>query len=70
MTAHAAEKQPPAPPAEIKRKIKIGLIGCGTVGQGLLGILHDKKDFLRDAFGFEGTPIRLKVKHRPRKPRS
>ena len=23
-----------------------------------------------DAFGFEGTPIRLKVKHRPRKPRS
>jgi hypothetical protein len=35
VTAHAAEKQPPAPPAEIKRKIKIGLIGCGGRGMWL-----------------------------------
>ena len=25
---------------------------------------------IREAFGFEGTPIRLKVRHRARKPRS
>jgi homoserine dehydrogenase len=35
---------------------RIGLIGCGTVGQGLLQILHDKKDHLRDAYGFEAKP--------------
>lgn len=38
---------------------KIGLIGCGTVGQGLLGILHDKKDHLRDVFGFEARVVAL-----------
>jgi homoserine dehydrogenase len=38
---------------------RIGLIGCGTVGQGLLGILHDKKDFLRDAFGFEAKVVAI-----------
>ncbi len=38
---------------------RIGLIGCGTVGQGLLGILHEKKDFLRDAFGFEAKVVAI-----------
>jgi homoserine dehydrogenase len=38
---------------------KIGLIGCGTVGQGLLAILHDKKDHLRDAFGFEARVVAI-----------
>ncbi|MEN6561629.1 MAG: homoserine dehydrogenase [Acidobacteriota bacterium] len=38
---------------------KIGLIGCGTVGQGLLQILHDKKDYLRDAFGFEARVVAI-----------
>ena len=32
---------------------KIGLIGCGTVGQGLLEILDRKREHLRDAFDFE-----------------
>jgi homoserine dehydrogenase len=32
---------------------RIGLIGCGTVGQGLLEILDKKREFLRDAYGFE-----------------
>ena len=38
---------------------RIGLIGCGTVGQGLLGILHEKRDFLRDAFGFEAKVVAI-----------
>jgi homoserine dehydrogenase len=38
---------------------KIGLIGCGTVGQGLLQILRDKKDELRDAFGFEARVVAI-----------
>jgi len=38
---------------------KLALIGCGTVGQGLLQILHDKKDFLRDAFGFEARVVAI-----------
>lgn len=32
---------------------RIGLIGCGTVGQGLLEILDSKKEYLRDTFDFE-----------------
>jgi len=38
---------------------KIGLIGCGTVGQGLLQILHEKKDLLRDRFGFEARVVAI-----------
>jgi homoserine dehydrogenase len=38
---------------------RIGLIGCGTVGQGLLQILHDKKDHLRDAYGFEAKVVAI-----------
>ena len=36
---------------------RLGLIGCGTVGQGLLQILKDKKDLLRDKFGFEAKVV-------------
>jgi len=32
---------------------KIGLIGCGTVGQGFLEILASKNEYLRDEFDFE-----------------
>ncbi len=32
---------------------KIGLIGCGTVGQGLLEILESKGDDLKDKYDFE-----------------
>jgi len=38
---------------------KLGLIGCGTVGQGLLEILRDKKDLLRDKFGFEARVVAI-----------
>jgi len=38
---------------------KIGLIGCGTVGQGLLQILHDKRGYLRDAYGFEARVVAI-----------
>jgi homoserine dehydrogenase len=41
---------------------KLGLIGCGTVGQGLLQILNDKKDFLRDALGFEVKVVAISDK--------
>src|SRR5512138_2081070 len=41
---------------------KLGLIGCGTVGQGLLQILHEKRDFLRDAFGFEAKVVAISDK--------
>ena len=34
-------------------ELKIGLVGCGTVGQGLLEILDRKRDYLKDAYGFE-----------------
>ena len=38
---------------------KIALIGCGTVGQGLLRILHDKRDELRDTLGFEARVVAI-----------
>jgi len=41
---------------------KIGLIGCGTVGQGFLRILYDKRDDLRDAFGFEARVVAISDK--------
>ena len=41
---------------------KLALIGCGTVGQGLLQILYDKKDYLRDAFGFEAKVVAISDK--------
>ncbi|HSA96081.1 MAG TPA: homoserine dehydrogenase [Acidobacteriota bacterium] len=41
---------------------KLGLIGCGVVGQGLLRILQDKKDYLRDAFGFEAKVVAISDK--------
>src|SRR4030065_1921736 len=34
-------------------ELKIGLVGCGTVGQGLREILARKRDYLKDAYGFE-----------------
>ncbi|HVP90782.1 MAG TPA: homoserine dehydrogenase [Terriglobales bacterium] len=40
----------------------IGLIGCGTVGQGLLEILDKKRDFLRDAYGFEARVVAISDK--------
>ena len=36
---------------------KIGLIGCGTVGQGLLEILDKKREHLLDAYDFEARLV-------------
>ena len=41
---------------------RIGLIGCGTVGQGLLEILDKKKEYLRDACGFEARIVAISDK--------
>ena len=43
---------------------RIGLIGCGTVGQGLLEILDKKREFLRDAYGFEARVVAISDKIR------
>ena len=41
---------------------KIGLIGCGVVGQGLLRILRDKRDYLHDTFDFEAKVVAISDK--------
>lgn len=33
--------------------IKIGLVGCGTVGAGLVELLGEKRDFLREKYNFD-----------------
>jgi len=43
-------------------ELKIGLIGCGTVGRGLLEILDRKHDYLKDAFGFEPRIVAISDK--------
>jgi homoserine dehydrogenase len=43
-------------------EIKIGLIGCGTVGRGLLEILDRKAAFLKDAFDFEARLVAVSDK--------
>lgn len=32
---------------------RIGLVGCGTVGKGLVALLAEKRAFLKEKFGFE-----------------
>ena len=43
-------------------ELKIGLVGCGTVGQGLLEILDRKRDYLKDAYGFEPRVVAISDK--------
>lgn len=43
---------------------RIGLVGCGTVGQGFLEILDKKREFLRDAYGFEARVVAISDKIR------
>jgi len=38
---------------------KIGLIGCGTVGQGLLEILIQKKEYLKKTFDFDAKVVAI-----------
>ena len=35
------------------KKSRIGLVGCGTVGKGLVALLNEKRAFLKENFGFE-----------------
>lgn len=37
--------------------MKIAIIGCGVVGQGLLKILRDKKEHLKEHFGLEASVV-------------
>jgi homoserine dehydrogenase len=41
---------------------KIGLIGCGTVGQGLLEILDRKREYLEQSAGFEARIVAITEK--------
>lgn len=41
---------------------RIGLIGCGTVGQGFLEILEKKKDFLADEHDFRSKVVAISDK--------
>lgn len=41
------------------KKHKIALIGFGTVGQGLMEILRDKKDYLRDRYGLDYRTVAI-----------
>ncbi len=41
---------------------KIGLIGCGTVGQGLLEILESKGDSLKEKYEFEAKVVAISDK--------
>jgi homoserine dehydrogenase len=43
-------------------KYKIGLIGCGTVGQGFLDILDKKAGELKKKFGFEAKVVAISDK--------
>jgi homoserine dehydrogenase len=43
---------------------KIGLIGCGTVGTGLLEILDRKKEHLKDAYDFEPKVVAISDLHK------
>ena len=38
---------------------RIGLVGCGTVGQGLLEILLKKREFLREKLDFEAKVVAI-----------
>jgi homoserine dehydrogenase len=40
-------------------ELKIGLVGCGTVGQGLLEIFDRKRESLKDAYDFEPRVVAI-----------
>jgi len=41
---------------------RIGLIGCGTVGQGFLEILNEKEKFLKKSYNFEAKVVAISDK--------
>ena len=46
-----------APGRHIMKTHKIGIIGCGTVGQGFMDILLRKAAALKKAYGFEAKVV-------------
>ncbi len=45
-------------------EIKIGLIGCGTVGTGVLEILEAKREHLKNTFDFEAKVVAISDLHK------
>jgi homoserine dehydrogenase len=45
-------------------ELKIGLIGCGTVGMGLLEILDRRSEYLKDAYDFEPKVVAISDLHK------
>ncbi len=44
------------------REIRIGMIGCGTVGQGLLDLLHAQTNAMADRYGVRFAVTRIAVR--------
>src|SRR5262245_31684359 len=68
MTALATESTPIRRPAKTKT-VRLGLLGLGVVGQGLVRLLHERRPELRDAHGIECEVVRALVRD-PQKARA
>jgi len=44
-------------------KIKLGLVGLGTVGTGVVNAIHKQKSFFKKSLGFELEIKKIAVKH-------
>lgn len=64
------EPAPPPSPLPRVRRVRLGLVGCGVVGQALLELLHQQQDTLarRHLVRFEVVRIAVRDAHRDRGP--